>query len=483
MSHLKTICSSACSRIRGALFDTIELLRAKPDLQTEGGRSRERYRRALLTTLAAGLAKVAGMIATLATIPITAPYLGPERFGLFMTISAVPLLLSFTDFGIGNGLLTELAKAHGRSEKAEARTLVSSAFFMMLATATVLIAAFVGTYRWIRWDRLFNVHSSQAIAEAGPALLVFGVSIALNMPLGIVQRMQQAFQEGFSANLWLGFGNLLSFGLLILFVRLGLGLPWLVLGVAGGPVLTSVLNLSVEFGWVRRWLAPHPSQVRLAASRKVMGTGLLIFSSQISAALLLSSPVLLMARNSGQASVASYSVLQRLYSVFVVGSSLLMTPLWPAYSEAFAKGDITWIHATFWRSLKTNLAIVAMPLLPITVFASSIVATLTSQSLRADWKIAGATGVLCLLLATRHTVAMMVNGCGFLRNTAIGFPIAAAVGLSFPFWYTKPAPDYMVPLWFSVAETIVVCVLLLDAVRVLQISPVPPTPQRQEVCA
>jgi len=470
-------------KLREALSDTIELLRAKPDLQTESGRSRERYRRALLTTLAAGLAKVAGMIATLATIPITAPYLGPERFGLFMTISAVPLLLSFADFGIGNGLLTELAKAHGRSDEAEARTLVSSAFFMMMATAAVLVAALLGTYRWIPWDRLFNVNSSQAIAEAGPALLVFGVSIALNMPLGIVQRVQQAFQEGFSANLWLGFGNLLSFVLLILFVRLGLGLPWLVFAVAGGPVLAGALNLLVEFGWLRRWLAPHPRQVRLVASRKVMGTGLLIFSSQISAAVLLSSPVLLLARNSGQASVASFSVLQRLYSVFVVGSSLLMTPLWPAYSEAFAKGDMTWIRATFLRSLKTNLAIVALPVLPITVFASTIVAKLTSHSLQANWKIAGTTGALCLLLATRHTVAMMVNGCGFLRNTAIGFPVAAAVALSFPFWHARPAPDYMVPLWFAGAETIVVCVLLLDAVRVLQLSLVPPTPARQEVCA
>jgi hypothetical protein len=103
--------------------------------------------------------------------------------------------------------------------------------------------------------------------------------------------------------------------------------------------------------------------------------------------------------------------------------------------------------------------------------------------LQANWKIAGATGALCLLIATRHTVAMMVNGCGFLRNTAIGFPVAAAVALSFPFWHAKPAPDYMVPMWFAGAETIVVCVLLLDAVRVLQLSLVPAAPERHEVCA
>jgi len=61
------------------------LFRLRPfDTSTSDGRSKERLRRAAMTTVSAGAARVVGLSATLITVPLTYSYLGQERYGLWM---------------------------------------------------------------------------------------------------------------------------------------------------------------------------------------------------------------------------------------------------------------------------------------------------------------------------------------------------------------------------------------------------------------
>ena len=197
---------------------------------------------------------------------------------------------------------------------------------MLLAIAAAAMVISACLCAWVPSARILHVTAPNAAAETAPALLVFAVGSALNMPLGVVQRVQQGLQEGYITNLWLALGNLVSLGLLLCFIRMGLGLPWLVAAVIGGPVLASLMNSVVEFGWRRPWLAPKLSLVRRTAAREILLTGVMIFSSQAGAAVLLSCPMFLLAHAAGALAVAPFSILQRVYSVFIIASSLLMTP-------------------------------------------------------------------------------------------------------------------------------------------------------------
>jgi len=461
----------------------VALLREKSDVSNPEGRSRERIRRVLFSGLAAGLAKAMGLGATLLTIPVTAPYLGPERFGLFMTLCAVPQLMSFSDFGIGNGLLTELAKATGSDRRERASTLVSSGFYMLLAIGVLAIALAGVLCTCLPWARILHVVNPAAQAETAPALFVFAVATAINMPLGVVQRVQQGFQEGYRSNLWLSMGNLLGLGLLLAFVNLHLGLPWLVAAIAGGPVISGLFNWTTEFYWSRRWLAPRFGQFHWSSAREIIGTGLLIFSSQAGAAALLSCPMFLLAHAAGAASVAPFSALQRMYSIFVVASSLLMTPLWPAYSEAFARGDFAWLRSTFRRSLILNLTIAGFPILILASGSGWLVPAISRGTLRAELPLALAAGLLSFLVATRHTVSMLVNGCGYLRRTAVTFPLAALAAVSYAWFSRSGTAAYTVPLWVAGAESMVLLALSLDAAQVLRKTCGISLPARQEACA
>jgi O-antigen/teichoic acid export membrane protein len=65
---------------------------------------------------------------------------------------------------------------------------------------------------------------------------------------------------------------------------------------------------------------------------------------------------LVVAQILGQETVAQYSVPYRLFSIVTVVLTFFLMPLWPAYAEAAARGDVFWIRRTLRRSLKLGLA-------------------------------------------------------------------------------------------------------------------------------
>ena len=58
----------------------------------------------------------------------------------------------------------------------------------------------------------------------------------------------------------------------------------------------------------------------------------------------------------GQETVAEYSVPYRLFSIVTVVLSFFLIPLWPAYAEAAARGDVAWVRRTLRRSVQWGLA-------------------------------------------------------------------------------------------------------------------------------
>jgi len=202
-------------------------------------RAKERHRRLVLTTFTSIGGRLVSLLTILISVPMTANYLGTERYGLWAAIGSLLALLSFADLGIGNGLLNAITECHGRDDLHRARQYVSSALAMLTAVATLLGLAFLIVYPWISWKSVFNVSDQVAVAEAGPATALFFICFIVNIPLGVIQRIQQGYQEGFIDSAWTAASKLLGLIGLFIVVRLKGGLPWLVLAVVGLPMLSA----------------------------------------------------------------------------------------------------------------------------------------------------------------------------------------------------------------------------------------------------
>jgi O-antigen/teichoic acid export membrane protein len=389
-----------------------------------------------MTTVSAGTAKAIGMLASLITVPLTYSYLGPERYGLWMVLISIIAVMSYADLGIGSGLMNAVAEAYGKDDRQLAREYVTSAFAMMLGIAALLAGAGAVGYPFVPWMRLFNVTSGAVAAEGARAFVVLFSWLVLNIPLGVITRIQAGLQQGYFPQLVAAVGSVVTLLTLLLVIALHGTLPFLVLASTFGAVAATALN-----GWLlfreHRWLLPSWPAYRASAARKILKLGLLFFVLQCAFALSFTSDNIVIAQVMGAAAVAAYAVPQKLFSLVSLGIGWVSGPLWPAYGEAIARGDGAWVRRAFFASLWLALA-VTIPLCTLLALSGSwILRVFFGRSLPAPISLLSVLAVWCVVSAVSVVASNLLNGAGVLRAQSIVAVFSSLANLSLSIFLTR----------------------------------------------
>jgi O-antigen/teichoic acid export membrane protein len=393
-----------------------EFLTARePDTSSAEGRSRQRNRRIVLTALASSAAKFITIATAFITVPLTLNYLGAERYGLWMTISSVIAMMVFADLGVGNGLMNAVAEAYGRDDGKAIRTHLANAIVVLAIIAAVILVLFFTVYSFVPWGSFFNVTSLLAAGEAGPALAVFIVCFALGIPLGMVQYVQMGLQEGFVSSLWQGAGSIAGLILTIAAIRFECGLPWLVLALAGAPLIVLVLNGVTFFFLRRRDLMPRLSSVSLPGMKRILYGGSLFFSLQLTVSIAYFSDNLFIANLIHVEAVAQYAVVSRLFEGVVMMIGIMFAPLWPAYGEARARGDRSWIRNALIRSMTATLAGASAAAALLVTFHEPIFAFWVGPKHAFPFNLVFFYAIWMLLKGLGTTYSMFLNGMNILK--------------------------------------------------------------------
>lgn len=385
------------------------------------GRSKERLRRVALTAIASVGARGINLATTFISVPLTIKYLGIERYGLWLVISSVITLLGFADLGMGNGLLNTVAEADGKDDRTMVREYVSSALFMLLVIAGLFALFWLLIYSQVNWGWVFNLSSARAQAEAGPALMVFMGCFLVGMPLGITQKIQLGYQEGFINNLWQSAGSVLGLLAVLVAIMLQADLPWLVLAMAGSPVLITAINGIMLFGRRNPWLRPHWRAVRRVSAWRVLKTGLLFFVLQIAVAVGFQSDNIVIARYLGADLVPQYAVPMRLFMIVPSLVGYILTPLWPAYREAIARQDVSWVKKTFRRSVLMSVIFNLVPTIFLITFGNVVLNLWVGPEITTTLFLRIGLGLWAILYSMSNSIAMVLNGAN-----VIGFQVVCA---------------------------------------------------------
>jgi O-antigen/teichoic acid export membrane protein len=399
------------------------------DVSSIEGRSMERYRRIAVNTLSSVAAKGVTALTMLASVNITLNYLGRERFGLFATLTSLMSFLILTDLGIGNALVNAVAKTDGHDDRAGTASAVSSAFFLLSLQAMVILASMCAVYQFVDWAWLFGAEGSTARSEAGPAFAILIVVVVCQLPLCIVNRVQEGYQESSKNNLWQLIGNLLGLISLLICVRIGLGVPWLVFALAGVPLLSTILNAWLFFGFKRPWLVPRWSCVSCAVVKDLIHAGGMFLALSTLAFIGIYSDNLVISHILGSAAVSEYTIMQRLSLIAFLYQAFILT-LWPAYGEAMARGEYCWVRRAFSRALLISSCL---------GFAIAVLLILAGPSLIRLWlgsQVEIPTALLygfcayIFISAPIGCIATVFNSGPLLRNQVAILSIAAAVAIA-----------------------------------------------------
>jgi O-antigen/teichoic acid export membrane protein len=307
------------------------------------------------------------------SVPLTVRYLGPERYGAWVTISTVIAWVALADFGLSNSLTNAVSEGYAKNSQDLAQSYVSAAFWSLTGIATVLALIFFCIWPSVPWDRVFNVQTAQARKEVGPAVAIaFGIFV-MNFPASIVTKIYGAYQEVAKGNAWSAAGNLLGLAALITVTQLKGGLVSLVIAVSGALWLVNVASAVWLFAWSKPWLRPRPDRVTFPAMRKLTSLGGMFFAIQIAALVLFQTDNLIIAHYLGAAAVTPYSVTWRLFTYTALFQIVASPSYWPAYAEAFSRGDRAWVRHRFRTNLRISIGSTLALALPLVFFGQWII--------------------------------------------------------------------------------------------------------------
>ncbi len=401
------------------------------------GHSYSRILKGISTALAGrGVAVVTTFIA----VPLTVRYLGAERYGIWVTLSSILAWLTVFDLGIGNTAINKIAEALALKEFATARLRVNAAYAGITAVAVVLGLGVSIAWRFISWPAVLGAKMAGDRGEINLAAAFAIIVFLASFPFTVTPKILGACKKLTLANYWASAGSMLSLLLLVAATRLHLGLPGLVVAFSGSTLLTGALSTA----WLYRhfdWLTPALRSIPREHVSELLNTGLPFFAVQIAGIILLQTDNVIIAQILGAREVTPYSVTWRLFSYSSLLQVVSIPALWPAYADAFARRDFSWVRKTYRYNVKiavgSTLAVVALLVIIARPFIRlwAGAAAVPSHGLVVAMAIWSCLVVLCwcesclLGAAGRVKGQAIYSGIGAVVNVAASIFLGRAFGL------------------------------------------------------
>ena len=350
------------------------------------------------------------------SVPMTLAYLGPQRYGWWLTLSAAVFAFSFADLGIGNALINQVAHTNGKENQRAVHKVISTAAMLFSLIALTLLVGIAGLYALGVPTRLVGAarprKAPKLPAVSRGLLMVF---FALSIPLSLAPKVQTAFQEGYKANLWAAAGGAMGLLGIWLVIKLRGGMPMLALAFAGAPVAAAAANSLAYFAGDGRKFLPRFESVSKSHASVILRQGLSFLVIQIVVAVNVSSDNLLIAHFLGPEAVTAFGVPERLFGLTPILIHLALQPLWPAYADAFARDDHRWISATLKNSFLTALALSVLASLTLILAGGWIVRIWTAGAV-APWpELLRGLAVWKIIDSIEYAMTIFLAAAGALR--------------------------------------------------------------------
>lgn len=302
-------------------------------------------------TAATAVMKAGVLACSLIMVPITLDYLNVENYGIWMAMTSVLYWFAFFDVGLGNGMRNYMAEAISAGNKEDARSYFSTAIFILTGLALVIGIIVVPLLHVLNLNMILNTKSISN--DMLSRLFIMAVFFTLIQFVAKNIGMAYIAMQKYVVNDFIIFvGNLLSVIVVyILTITTESNLAYIVAAFTGIPAL-AFLVAAVPLLHSYPYLKPKFSSVRFLVAKRIASKGVGFFIIQITSCLIVfGSASVFISHFCGPEDVTIYNICFKLFNLLTVGYTIVLAPLWSAYTDAIVKKDYEWIEKTYRKSM------------------------------------------------------------------------------------------------------------------------------------
>jgi O-antigen/teichoic acid export membrane protein len=382
-----------------------------------------------------------------AIVPLTLGYLGQSRFGMWMTLNSVVVFLQIADLGLGSSLISQISRFNAEKRWTEMAHLLRDAYLLLITISTLSCAIVLMGIFFTDMRSLLGVAADISISEFRNSLAILASLAILLIPLNASQPVWLGLQKGVHNGVALATGALINLVSMVTVVYGNYGFHWLLVASLSGTVLAQSIScilmakkISSQIVGVKIGLP------KILSLKNIARTGLSFLIIQICALMAYNLDVIIISHFLTASAVAEYSVTMRLFSIPSLLLGLMLTGMWPAFSDALASKDYSWIRRSFWKSLKWSLLLAVVVSAILAALAEWIVSVWTKGVIVPGFDLIVAMALWAILTAFGGNISTLLNGLGRMRfqvwmtllfsfiNVSISVVLVQYVGIAGPLW-------------------------------------------------
>jgi O-antigen/teichoic acid export membrane protein len=362
-------------------------------------------------------------------------YLGIVKYGVWAVLfSIINFILNF-DLGIVNGVRNKVAVSLSKFKVKEAKKFITVGYIVAIIFVIVVYILILIFAKYINWQIIFNI---TIISNKQLHMLVLVVTffILCNFVISIVISLYHATQNSSFIIINQFLTQLIALVLILLLIKFTSS-NILYLAIAYGLSLVSS-NVLLSFLFYKKYVYLLPSVKYFDKSKikSVLSIGFKFFLLQLTILFILSTDRILITQLLGPEYVTTYEILYKYFSLVLLIHSIINTPLWSMYTEAYEKKDYIWISNTLKKMIKL-MCIYFILILVLVLFGKIIINLWIGKEIKIMFSNLIWMGVMIILLVWHDIFAYFTNGINKTNNQLISTLIGAIINIPLTIFFVK----------------------------------------------
>lgn len=276
-------------------------------------------------------------------VPMTLNYVNADTYGLWLTISSLVVCVSFFDIGLNNGLRNKFAEAKANNNAELAQRYVSTTYAMLILIFMPIMVLFLVVNRYIDWGYILNLDLTNP-DELSTAMAICFSYFCFKFIFSTINIILIADQKPANAAFRMLCENAISLLAVFIFTKFVTGsLVSLCVALCVFPLLVVIAFNIILFKGKYKEYRPKVSKIDLSLLSGLFNLGFKFFIIQMTDLLINQMTSFIIMREYGALDVTYYQIAYKYFSVLLLVMTILVAPLWSATTEAYVRGDITWI--------------------------------------------------------------------------------------------------------------------------------------------
>ena len=389
----------------------------------------------LINVMSSILVKVVSMVITLTLIPVSLKYTDKNTYGVWLTLSSLIIWLNLFDLGLSNGLTNKLTACFAKEELDKAQRYLSTTYVFLFIIISVFSVVFFLISPYVNWNAVFNTKLNSH--ELRTAVHITFASFGLTFVLKPINDLLKSKQKHFILSIIQVTGNTMAL-LAIYFLGDFMDSKFVFLCLALGlsyPIALLIASL-LFYATVFKNILPRISFASKYYFKSIFGISGKFLIIQISVIAILTSNNFLISFLVDNQHVTYYNIAYRLFSIITIFQVMIMTPLWPAFTDAYTLNDEKWIRFAISRSNRLNM-LLSIPLLILFFTCDQIYFYWIGPEIKIPFEINLLLTIFVGISIFKETYVSFINGVGKLNLQVLFSLVSIATQLPLAYFLAK----------------------------------------------